>query len=97
MVRTHLGLWKADQSIFEFGFDLGEIFDHIVGKFWVKILGFLYFKSMHPWWMCLPIKEFYLIVPLRAPRCMQIFDPDCNLTPTNTCLNIFKWLLTHEV
>ena len=28
---------------------------------------------------------------------MQIFDPDCNLTPTNTCLNIFKWLLTHEV
>ena len=30
MIRTHLGLWLTAQSIFEFGFDFAEIFDHKV-------------------------------------------------------------------
>ena len=51
-------------------------------KFWhcAKILGWVnpnisYLKSIHPWWLCSPIKGFYLIVPEQLET-SKVFDSD---------------------
>ena len=50
-----------------------KIVDHKVLKFWLRKFKFVYLKSFHPWYMCPPVKEFYLIVPLRVARDHQSF------------------------